>query len=68
MIGTYHHVDAGYLAQYVAEYEFRHNTRHINDEERFNALLSNVGGRLDWYLGQNAKPAEPWADSPNDLL
>jgi len=58
LIGTYHHVDAGYLNQYVSEYEFRHNTRHINDSERFNALLRNVSGRLDWYVGK-ASQAEP---------
>jgi len=28
LVGTYHHVDAGYLAQYVAEYEFRHHPPH----------------------------------------
>ncbi len=54
LVGTYHHVDAGYLAQYVAEYEFRHNTRHITDAQRFSALLQNVSGRLDWYVGMNA--------------
>jgi len=54
LIGTYHHVDAGYLNQYVQEYSFRHNTRHITDSERFNALLANVGGRLDWYVGEQA--------------
>lgn len=54
LIGTYHHVDAGYLNQYVQEYAFRHNTRHITDSDRFNALLANVGGRLDWYVGQQA--------------
>jgi hypothetical protein len=69
LIGTYHHVDAGYLAQYVNEYEFRHNTRQISDEARFDALLSNVGGRLDWYLGANARTtADQRADSLNDLL
>jgi len=54
LVGTYHHVDAGYLNQYVQEYAFRHNTRHITDAERFNALLENVSGRLDWYVGKNA--------------
>ena len=54
LIGTYHHVDEGYLNQYVQEYAFRHNTRHITDEQRFNALLENVSGRLDWYVGKNA--------------
>jgi transposase-like protein len=51
LIGTYHHVDAGYLAQYVAEYEFRHNTRNIKDADRFKALASQTEGRLSWYVG-----------------
>lgn len=58
-IRTYHHVDAGYLNQYVAEYEFRHNTRHISDAERFNALLGQISGRLDWYVGKQASEPEP---------
>lgn len=50
LIGTYHHVDAGYLNQYVQEFAFRTNTRTISDGERFTEILKNVGGRLDWYL------------------
>jgi transposase-like protein len=50
LIGTYHHVDAGYLNQYVNEYEFRHNTRKVSDAERFRALASQTEGRLTWYL------------------
>ncbi|MDP9237575.1 MAG: IS1595 family transposase [Chloroflexota bacterium] len=59
LVGTYHHVDAGYLNQYVQEYAFRHNTRHISDGERFNALLGQISGRVDWYLGQQASEREP---------
>lgn len=59
LVGTYHHVDAGYLPQYVAEYEFRHNTRDITDAERFSALLGQVSGRLDWYVGKQAKGETP---------
>jgi transposase-like protein len=54
LIGTYHHVDAAYLHQYVAEYEFRHNTRQIKDADRFMALASQTDGRLDWYVGDQA--------------
>ena len=54
LIGTYHHVDAAYLHQYVGEYEFRHNTRQIKDVERFMALASQTEGRLDWYVGDQA--------------
>jgi transposase-like protein len=54
LIGTYHHVDAGYLNQYVNEFAFRHNARKISDGERFTSLLENVEGRVDWYVGQRA--------------
>lgn len=50
LVGTYHHVDAGYLGQYVNEFAFRHNSRKISDAERFTSLLRNVSGRVDWYL------------------
>jgi transposase-like protein len=54
LVGTYHHVDAGYLNQYVQEFAFRANTRTISDEERFNYLLSRVEGRVDWYVGKQS--------------
>ena len=54
LTGTYYHVDEGYLNQYVQEFAFRHNHRKTTDKERFTALLGQVGGRLDWYLGRNA--------------
>ena len=57
LIGTYHHVDAGYLNMYVNEYEFRHNSRKVSDRERFLMLASKASdGRLEWYIGQ--KPSE----------
>jgi len=55
LIGTYHHVDAGYLNQYVQEFAFRANTRTVSDSERFTSLVANVGGRVDWYLGKQAR-------------
>jgi transposase-like protein len=55
LIGTYHHVDAGYLNQYVQEFAFRANTRTISDSERFTSLLGQVEGRVDWYVGKQAK-------------
>ena len=54
LIGTYHHVDAGYLAQYVNEYEFRHNSRKMTDADRFKLLASQTSGRLEWYVGQGS--------------
>ena len=57
LVGTYFHVDAGYLDQYVQEFSFRHNTRRITDVERFATLMGQLSGRLDWYVGRNAKGA-----------
>ena len=54
---THHHVDAGYLNQYVQEQAFRHNSRKITDAERFTSLLGQVDGRLTWYVGKNAQDA-----------
>ena len=54
-MGTHHHVDAGYLNQYVQEHAYRHNTRQITDQERFSQLLGQIDGRVTWYVGQNAK-------------
>lgn len=50
LVGTYYHVDEGYLNQYVQEFAYRHNTRKIPDAERFTSLLGQVEGRLEWYL------------------
>jgi transposase-like protein len=57
LIGTYYHVDSAYLGQYVDEFAFRHNTRRISDAERFRTLMGQISGRVDWYLGRNAKGA-----------
>ncbi|HLF78536.1 MAG TPA: IS1595 family transposase [Dehalococcoidia bacterium] len=55
LYSTFHHVDSGYLNQYVQEFAYRHNTREIQDVERFTSLLGRTEGRVDWYLGKNAK-------------
>ena len=52
---THHHVDAGYLNQYVQEQAYRYNTRKVSDQERFTSLLGQIDGRVDWYVGKNAK-------------
>lgn len=68
LTGTYFHVDAGYLNQYVQEYAFRHNTRRISDVERFDELMRNVGGRVDWYVGKSKRPSEPYEQNePSEL-
>lgn len=45
--GTFHHVGAHYLDQYLAEFDFRYNTREISDGARtIKALAKAPGKRL----------------------
>lgn len=61
LYGTFHHVDAGYLGQYLPEFEFRRNRREITDAERFAALVSQTSGRrLTWFC-ETDQPENPFA-------
>ena len=46
VIGIYHHVSPKHLDRYVDEFEFRYNSRHISDTDRFKAMLNFIDGRL----------------------
>ncbi len=47
VIGTYHHVSEAHLSRYLAEFDFRYNTRLISDRERTDeALKGSTGKRL----------------------
>ena len=49
IIGVYHHVSAAHLHRYCSEFDFRYNTRKLNDFERSEtALLGAVGKRLTY--------------------
>ena len=48
IVGIYHFVSKKHLARYLDEFTFRYNTRGFSEEERFNYLLSNVQGRLEY--------------------
>jgi transposase-like protein len=46
--GTFHHVSEKYIDQYLAEFDFRYNTRErlgLNDSERTIAALKKAGGK-----------------------
>ena len=45
MHGIYHHVGSHYLSQYIAEFDFRYNTRHQTDGERTVAGLQKIEGK-----------------------
>lgn len=49
IIGVYHHVSEQHLSRYTAEFDFRYNTRKLNDFERAEmSLLGAVGKRLTY--------------------
>lgn len=49
IVGTYHHVSEHHLHRYCAEFDFRYNTRTLNDFERAEeSLLGSVGKRLTY--------------------
>ena len=49
IIGVYHHVSKAHLQRYCTEFDFRYNTRKLNDFERSEqSLLGAVGKRLTY--------------------
>lgn len=48
IVGIYHQVSPKHLDRYLDEFTFRYNSRDMNEEERFNVLLSNTQGRLQY--------------------
>ncbi|MGN6496381.1 MAG: IS1595 family transposase [Tsuneonella sp.] len=49
IIGTYHHVSEQHLHRYTSEFDFRYNTRKLNDFERADTnLLGAIGKRLTY--------------------
>jgi transposase-like protein len=49
IVGVYHHVSKAHLQRYCTEFDFRYNTRKLNDFERSEtALLGAVGKRLTY--------------------
>ena len=61
VIGTFHHVSEAHLSRYIAEFDFRYNTRDISDAERATrALKATEGKRLTYRRvdeGQNTQAA-----------
>jgi len=54
VIGTYHHMSEAHLARYTAEFDFRYNTRKVNDAERADAALLGAAGKRLTYRRANA--------------
>jgi len=49
LVGTFHHVDAQYLPQYLNEFEYRFNRRKVSDAARFASLIAQTKGRVTWF-------------------
>ena len=58
--GVFQHVDAGYLGNYLNEFEFRFNSRKASDLERFALLMGQTQGRVLWFC-QTPQPENPFA-------
>jgi len=57
MKGIYQHCGEQHLQRYLAEFDFRYNTRHITDAERRDEASRGISGKRLTYrrtpLGQN---------------
>src|SRR6202162_5542563 len=51
--GTFHHISEAHLARYLAEFDFRANTRDMSDGERRAALLYAAKGKRLLYRQPN---------------
>ncbi|MCP4330617.1 MAG: IS1595 family transposase [Alphaproteobacteria bacterium] len=49
MMGSFHNVSEAHLYRYLAEFDFRHNTRKITDGERADELLRGAKGKRLMY-------------------
>ncbi len=49
VIGTYHHLSEAHLGRYTAEFDFRYNTRKLNDTERADIALKGITGKRLTY-------------------
>lgn len=49
VIGTYHHLSEAHLHRYLAEFDFRYNTRNLSDAERTVEALKGARGKRLMY-------------------
>jgi transposase-like protein len=53
IFGIYHQVSKKHLDRYIDEFEFRFNSKHIKDIERFSLMLKSCNGRLMYKMLTN---------------
>lgn len=57
IVGVYHHVSEAHLKRYVTEFDFRYNTRKLNDYERAEIALKGASGKRLTYRRIGPVPA-----------
>ena len=55
--GVYHHVSEAHLKRYLTEFDFRYNTRKLNDFERSEQALMGIAGKRLTYRRTSAVAA-----------
>jgi transposase-like protein len=56
--GVYHHVDRHHLHRYLTEFDFRYNARDVDDVERRDLAIKQVGGKRLKYRDSCGKRTE----------
>ena len=57
VVGSWHHVSREHLPKYASEFEFRWNTRKLDDGERVSRAIKQVDGkRLDYRTSVDNPP------------
>lgn len=60
LIGTYHHVGRNHFPAYLSEFDFRYNTRALNDHARTAVAVQGITGkRLYYQIPVNATDGLP---------
>ena len=49
IVGVYHHVSQQHLKRYLGEFDFRYNTRHVDDMTRAGEALKGISGKRLTY-------------------
>ena len=53
LVGIYQHVSKQHLKRYICEFDFRYNTRKINDHDRATKALQGIWGKRLTYRRVN---------------
>jgi hypothetical protein len=63
VMGTFHSVSRKHLPSYLNEFQFRWNTRKMNDGQRISAAIKTIAGKHLEYRG-SVKIRRTWCNRP----